>query len=258
MIRRIASWKYGIAVAIVVGLSIYVSHQDQKTREQYEQKCTQLNAGTAPPASHTEDCDQGADNAARHLPRWYRMFGWPEGITAWAILLTLFTVAEQTNATRTAAEATRDAMILQHRPKVVVRALTLGQNRPGTFDISLGIRNSGSTTAYVEQSNFQINWIANGKATIESHNEIIAATSLKAGEVRILHFTAPEFYVLFEASRILLEKNPDQLQRTFLGCFAYISYTDEIGTRRDTALNRTYTISKKEFEIWDKEKDYSD
>jgi hypothetical protein len=109
MLRRILAWKYIVAVVVILGFSVYVSHEDQKTRDQYEQKCTPLNATAISLASHSEDCDIGADNAARHLPRWYRVFGWPEGITTWAILLTLLALAEQTSQTRIAAEATRDA-----------------------------------------------------------------------------------------------------------------------------------------------------
>lgn len=109
MPRKILSWKYAIAVVVVLGFSVFVSHQDQKTREQYEQKCTQLNASTISPAFLYDDCDKGAENAARHLPRWYRLFGWPEGITTWAILLTLMVIAEQTEQAKRAAIATEDA-----------------------------------------------------------------------------------------------------------------------------------------------------
>jgi hypothetical protein len=105
MPKRLVAWKYGIAVFIILGGSIYVSRQDQKTRDQYEQKCNQLNASAASPASHYEDCDKGAENAVRDLPLLYQVLGWPEGVTACAILLTLLVIAEQTDQTRKAAEA---------------------------------------------------------------------------------------------------------------------------------------------------------
>lgn len=94
---------------MILGCSVYVSREDQKTRDRYQQKCDQLNASVVPPARHYEDCDKGADAAARHLPRWYRVFSWPEGITTWAILLTLLVIADQTAQTRRAADATKDA-----------------------------------------------------------------------------------------------------------------------------------------------------
>jgi len=109
MLKRLAAWKYGIAIVVILGCSVYVSRQDQKARCQYQQKCTQLNASAVSPSAQHEDCDKGAENIARHLPRWYRVFGWPEGITTWAILLTLLVIAEQTAQTRRAAFAAEDA-----------------------------------------------------------------------------------------------------------------------------------------------------
>lgn len=109
MLKRLVSWKYGIAVVLILGCSIYVSRQDQKTRDEYETKCNQIKAVTVSQGTHQEDCDKGAEDAARHLPRWYRVFGWPEGITTWAILLTLLVIADQTAQTKRAAIATEDA-----------------------------------------------------------------------------------------------------------------------------------------------------
>jgi hypothetical protein len=121
MLKKLASWKYGIAVVIILGFSIYVSHQDQKTRDQYEKECAKLNAGAVSPTAHREDCDKGAEDAARHLPRWYRVFGWSEGITTWAILLTLLALAEQTVQTKRAAEATDNSLSeVQRQTKAAV------------------------------------------------------------------------------------------------------------------------------------------
>lgn len=38
-------------------------------------------------------------------PNWYHIFSWPEGVTTWAVILTLLAIAEQTSETRKAAEA---------------------------------------------------------------------------------------------------------------------------------------------------------
>jgi len=39
----------------------------------------------------------------------YELFGWPNGITVWALFLTMMVIAEQTSQTRRAADATKDA-----------------------------------------------------------------------------------------------------------------------------------------------------
>jgi len=107
MLRKILSWKYPIAVAIILMGAVYVSRQEQCASDQYEKKCTQLNGGTVSPSTIYEDCEKGADNATRHLPSWYRVFSWPDGITTWAILLTLLVVTEQTRVIRRQALSMR-------------------------------------------------------------------------------------------------------------------------------------------------------
>jgi len=123
MLRKLLAWKYGVVVTLILSATFWTARKDKETREQYEQKCAQLNASAVPPASHYEDCDKGAEKAAGHLPLLYHVFGWPEGITVWAILLTLFAIAEQTSQTRRAAEATLlniQAFINSERPWIQI------------------------------------------------------------------------------------------------------------------------------------------
>ncbi len=174
MLKKIALWKYGIAVILVLGCCVYVSRQDQEARDQYEQKCSQLNASAVPLSSHHKDCDKGAENAARHLPRWYRVFGWPEGITTWAILLTLLVIADQTAQTKRAAIAAEDAASATRRQSEIasdtakrqLRAylcvaeacvkITANENPGGQphvkLEAQLHIKNGGQTPAYSVQS----------------------------------------------------------------------------------------------------------
>ncbi|HEY2860026.1 MAG TPA: hypothetical protein VGJ21_16515 [Terracidiphilus sp.] len=153
------AWKHSVLVCLILGFCIFVSHQDQKTRDDYENKCAQINAIIASPASPTEDCEKGAENAARHLPRWYRVFSWPEGITLWAILLTLLAIAEQTNATARAATASNTAVdvalmntqafINSERPWILVKA-EQSKRIEDTFEV-IAV-NNGRTPAAVLSS----------------------------------------------------------------------------------------------------------
>lgn len=173
MLKRILLWKYPIAVLIVLGGCVFVSRQDQSTRDKYEEKCSQLNARTISPTRHQEDCEEGAEDAARHLPRWYRIFGWPEGITAWAILLTLIAIAEQTNQTRRAADAGADAanaaygsvrfaeaqfelMKEERRARISIKAIGIQVQDPGSelwnLVTNIEIRNLGQTRAFIKRT----------------------------------------------------------------------------------------------------------
>jgi hypothetical protein len=173
MLKRILLWKYPIAALLVLGGCVFVSRQDQETRDKYEQKCSQFNASAIPPTRHQEDCEEGAEDAARHLPRWYRIFGWPEGITTWAILLTLMAIAEQTNQTRRAADAGADAanaaygsvrfaeaqfelMKEERRARISIKAIGIQVQDPGSelwnLVTNIEIRNLGQTRAFIKRT----------------------------------------------------------------------------------------------------------
>ena len=97
--------KYVVAFVVIFGLSVYVSHQTQRIAEQGAQQTTQ--ASSATPTSSAQDNHAQQDEKK---PKWYiqflyRLFTWPEGVTAWAIILTLMAIAEQTKQTTRAAEA---------------------------------------------------------------------------------------------------------------------------------------------------------
>jgi hypothetical protein len=98
-------WKYVAAFVVIFGLTIYVSHQTQQIAEQNKtQAASTANGSTASkvPNNQTPEIPK---NPIRNTPFWYSFFTWPEGATGWAILLTLFAIAEQTQQTRKAAEA---------------------------------------------------------------------------------------------------------------------------------------------------------
>ena len=75
MQKRVFSWKYAIVVGCILTFSVYVSLQIHSPNQQF--------------------------------PGWYRLFTWPEGITTWAIILTLLAIAEQTAYTARAAEGSQ-------------------------------------------------------------------------------------------------------------------------------------------------------
>jgi hypothetical protein len=73
--------KYYIGLAVVLLLALYISSQYQ---------------------THAKD-------AKWDPPHWYRLFTWQEGVTTWALMLTLLAIAEQTNETAKAAKAAQES-----------------------------------------------------------------------------------------------------------------------------------------------------
>lgn len=260
MLKKLLGMKWWIIAVLLCAIGIpFMAYQKHGATKQYRDNRATYCAAFMSSEDQKIACEEEKASADDYLQWGYELFEWPDGITAWAIIATGFAIAWQSSETRKAAKTSRDAIILQHRPKIVVRSLALVQHDSGTFDIKLVIRNSGATKAHIAEWQFDILWLKAGDVK-QTHTENISAATLAGGEQRKLTFTAPEFYVRFGASRLILEENVDQEQEVSLGCVALIPYKDEIGTDRETAISRLYLFRQKDFVLSssDRERDYSD
>lgn len=112
-------WPLLIIVAILVAV-IGVSQYAESAKQHCEESARKTKA-----AAVTKDDDAKASNNAEDAckpPEWARYVTWPEGVGAWAVILTLFVIAWQSietakaaKATEDAAQATRDSVLLQER-----------------------------------------------------------------------------------------------------------------------------------------------
>ena len=147
-------WKYVAAFIVIFVLTVFVSSQDQRIAEQGVQQTA--------PAANGAAASRALDNHAREdakNPKWfiqflYRFFMWPEGVTAWAILLTLLAIAEQTKQTRKAAEAGQaatEAMIASERAWLIIRSSMDGYIPSTADDLRYWwvVENSGKTPARI-------------------------------------------------------------------------------------------------------------
>lgn len=251
----------GGAALILTVVSVAKSNDTRSTYDQsYDLRCEPY--GQPYPTTGTFLCtvapQQNPVQQGANSPWWHKFFVWPEGITALLLALTLGVVTWQSFAIQASVKTARDAIILQHRPKIVVRSLRLVRQESGGFEIRLVLLNDGSTNAHIFETSFQIIWMQTGH-TDEVHSEKISAITLAGGKSHNFRFTAPEFYVRFDASRLILECNHEQPQSAFLACSASIKYQDGIGTHRETAVSRLYSFRRQQFVLGDDatETDYS-
>jgi hypothetical protein len=103
--------KYFLVFVLLLATSVLITGQYQKYT--HNPAAPSENSGSAPIAStNPPKSTTDAEDAERDHPHWYlafQVFGWPNGITVWALFLTLMALAEQTGQTRKAAEATQDS-----------------------------------------------------------------------------------------------------------------------------------------------------
>lgn len=99
------AWKYFILFCGVFALSVYVSAR------YHEHSQNAPNEASTPPnriVSQTlrnSQTGQSAQQSSWRAPGWYGFFVWPQGITVWALFLTLLAIAEQSQYSAQAAEA---------------------------------------------------------------------------------------------------------------------------------------------------------
>src|ERR1700677_610594 len=107
--KTLVRFRYWVGgVLVVIALISFVTYKQQRAAEEYkshhEEYCSALTAT----AEQKKACIEKRAGAQDYLPWGYELFRWPDGITAWAIIVTGFFIGWQARETRKAAEATRE------------------------------------------------------------------------------------------------------------------------------------------------------
>jgi len=103
--------KYVAIFAVILGMAVYIAVHDEHAAKYAAQTAAQQNNTAVPVKADEGHPQQGVPNSEENLPYWLSLFfRWPNGTTTWAIILTLFAIAEQTRHTAKAAEATGESV----------------------------------------------------------------------------------------------------------------------------------------------------
>jgi hypothetical protein len=240
-----------VILAVVTFAIVAMSAQDQVSSNhatgQGQQNTKHSSAPTIVPVANNQAASYYEQDSTPKPKGWHKLVAWPEGITAWLIMLTLGAIIWQAWETRNAAEASREAIILQFGPKVQVKTLRLPQGGVQELEVRLTLRNIGAKSARIQSSLIEFLWTRTLHPN-EVCERTIAPFTLEAGHSRTFFFKLPELHARFTAYRLMLEQSPDTQQAQFLGCVGLIPYTDEIGIRKeDVEISSLYSFSKKAF-----------
>jgi hypothetical protein len=191
--------KYLAAVALIFGLSLYVSiqykHHTENTTSQPQQPITKaLLAGA------NEQSKPNVSQPKWNAPRWYRLFSWPNGIQVWALFLTLIVIADQTAQTRKAAEAGEDAaraaLLSAHASVNAQRAQLLftvkkvrASGLGGQANFEIWVKNFGKTPARL------VGWQAPTEAFVVDP-KILPVPPVYEGNYALENYLIPEGEIL--------------------------------------------------------------
>lgn len=152
--------RYFLSVAALLLVSVLITSEYEKsTRNNASPSENSINT-TAPPPQPPKS-DGHPENSEWYSPSgllMYSVFGWPNGVGVWALIITLFAIAEQSVATTKQAEIARKAIILQFRPKIRVRTIMLTETND-SLDIHIAIFNKGGTPAHIMDGTVSLDWL---------------------------------------------------------------------------------------------------
>ena len=145
-------------VAVLVGAIVFVTYKYQNPCYQRAQYCVSYTPSPAvlvnSPIYKTTNTSNKGQNSAYEMQWWNILIAWPEGITAWAIIGTLFVIGWQ-------SWFARQTLLATFRPKIVVRRIRI---QPGTVISERGVPETPWTVV------FDITNSREGRAKIMSYN----------------------------------------------------------------------------------------
>lgn len=232
-----------VLAAVILGLTVYVSVQNQRAAEQAVHQADQKPKAGAPSLGH-EEPQENTKNPQRNPPGWYRFFTWPDGMTTWAILLTLWAIAWQSNETKKAAQASRDSVALflaKERARLTIKIgryawqkAGFGTYEPGPI-MEFIVANLGPTHAF--DCRLFVSYLpseSEAPVQLPEMKEIETRRTMKA-QCRDSH------------PPLSLELNDVQAiinGRAFLQVAGKLTYTDVFGEDRETTIRCIFSGGK--------------
>ena len=99
-----ARWWILGGLLVLAGIPL-VAYQQHRAAKQYRAHRAEYCSTLVATPEQKEACEEEGTSAKDYLPWGYELFGWPEGVTTWAIIATGFFIAWQAVETRKAAAA---------------------------------------------------------------------------------------------------------------------------------------------------------
>ena len=103
--RLLSHWRWIVGAAIIFGAITFVAYEQHYAAEKYKRHRQEYCSALAASTEQKKACIEEGTSVRDYLPWGYILVSWPEGITTWAIIFTVFVIAWQSYETRKAADA---------------------------------------------------------------------------------------------------------------------------------------------------------
>lgn len=253
--------KIRLVFAVLIGVFAMTCHQQAPAQKHQD------SAPQDAPASITVNNYDHSQHEYQNKPdvaRW-----WPEGITAIAVILNLLAIAYQARQSRRAVDAalesvrtTEKNMILQFRPKVIIRGgHVIDADRLEEATMEFAITNIGASAATVLETELVAKLVNYPSPTFSLFEQSfpISLLKLEPGMGHLHTFTLDkETTAAIQQMDFDHRNKSDNGKKTIL--FAgTLRYRDELGILRRTGIFRGYSAAQRRFvSLSDPDYEYAD
>ncbi|HZP04586.1 MAG TPA: hypothetical protein VFB43_06770 [Terracidiphilus sp.] len=150
MLKRLALKYWPIAMLSILIIAVLCMSRYAENRKAERQNNAQ---GSSPSTVISPNGNgQGTQNAnePHQYPRWIDTFAWPDGVTAWALLLTLIIIGWRSIETRDAAEAANRGLEIsktKERAKLLLKIEPINPQIGAVPQVQMRITNVGESSA---------------------------------------------------------------------------------------------------------------
>ena len=219
-------------------------------------------------AQSKQDIHRDYPVSVKEMPpkdRWDKTYIVLTGILVVIGAFTLVGILIQANETRKAAQAARDNIVLQHRPRVIIRGIAREQGRilVGETDvIRYVVANVGGTHATIIGSSVSRERFQKLPAIppYGSDKNVLGTFGLKAGEYQERSVDLAEHSIGIRYDELLKDDSRYETAENFhLYFFGFIEYRDDLEILRRTGFCRRYDVESQRFLVVDDpEYEYAD
>lgn len=252
MLKKPPGWARSLVLPVAVsglfvGLIVLASYTVDSASVRYQDKCLVSHAATTLSSSQQNILsDEDCKDPKKYMPWWYKLIAWPEGITTWAVIATLFTIMWQSNETRKQAKIANQTLIAQFRPRVIVRDIRLLQGETD-WRLRLQIENLGGTNASIVKGELEIRWKVLNSEYVLLHKQSINAFELLAGEEFLLIATMTDNDGFDRFNRKIRTLEEGMRNTHTMQAIGTIRYKDDSGVSRKTGFCRNLDIKTQRF-----------
>lgn len=238
-------WPIAMLSILIVAVLCTSRYAENRKAEQHEN----TQASGPKDAVAPNSTSQSGQNASKphHHPEWIDTFAWPDGVTAWALLLTLIVIGWQSTETRDAAKGAllnAQAVIDAERAWVIIRSsMNWGYIPFVSFPLKYWweIENVSNTPAQILETQCRYELIRHERLYTLPEVPVYPEPIDFAG--RLLPPKGKEDFTTFCNDEVgqIIKDPPDQTEINsiknglcFLRAYGYVRYRDGFGNERES------------------------